>query len=77
MEVLPRIISKNQTSFMKVRNIIENVLLAQEIIKDINNRNKFHDIIVKLEMTKAYDRIYWIFLTKEMGKFGFLEFGFK
>ena len=37
----------------------ENVLLAQEIIRDINKRNNFHIVVVKSDMTKAYDRVYW------------------
>lgn len=50
--VLPGIISKNQSGFMKERNISENILLAQEIIRDINKRNKFLNVVVKLDMTK-------------------------
>jgi len=37
---LPNIISRNQSGFIKERNITENVLLAQEIIRDINWRKK-------------------------------------
>lgn len=55
--VLFDIISKNQTGFMKGRSIAENVLLAQELIRDINRKNDFHNIVVKLDMAKAYDRV--------------------
>lgn len=51
------IILANQTDFIKMRSIIENVLSSQEIIRDINKRNKFHNVVVKLEMTEAYDRM--------------------
>lgn len=57
MKVLPKIIFPNQTSFMKGKSIIENVLLAQEIIRDINRRKKHTNIVVKFDMTKAYDRV--------------------
>ncbi|XP_049399723.1 uncharacterized protein LOC125863750 [Solanum stenotomum] len=43
-------------SFVKGRSITENVLLAQEIVRDINLRNKLHNVVVKLDMAKAYDR---------------------
>ncbi|KAH0672621.1 hypothetical protein KY284_023708 [Solanum tuberosum] len=72
-EVLLEIISKKQTGFMKGRSIAKNVLLAQEIIRDINKRNQYHNIVVKLDMMKAYDRVSWVFLTKVMRRFGFTE----
>lgn len=40
VKTLPEVISKNQTGFVKGRSITENVLLAQEIIRVINRRNK-------------------------------------
>lgn len=55
--VLSDIISKNQTGFMKRRSIAENVLLAQELIKDIKKKKDFHNIVVKLDMAKTYDRV--------------------
>jgi len=54
--ILPQIISTNQTGFVKGRSITENMLL-KEIIRDINKRNKLHNVIVKLDMAKAYDRV--------------------
>ena len=35
----------------------KNVLLAQEIIRDINKRSNLHIVVVKLDMSKAYDRV--------------------
>ncbi|XP_060200399.1 uncharacterized protein LOC132628652 [Lycium barbarum] len=71
--VLPGIISNTQNGFVKGRSIVENVLLAQEIIKDVNKRNNLHNVVVKLDMAKAYDRVSWIFLTKVLRQFGFSE----
>lgn len=56
-KVLHKIISINQTEFIKGKSISENVLLAQEIIRDINKRNKQHNVVVKLDMAKTYDRV--------------------
>ncbi|XP_060210563.1 uncharacterized protein LOC132637499 [Lycium barbarum] len=67
------IISNTQTSFVKGKSIVEYVLLAQDIIRDINKRNKLHNVVVKLDMAKAYDRVSWIFLTKVLRQFGFSE----
>lgn len=73
VEVLPKIISPDQSGFVKGRNIVENVFLAQEIIRDINKRKKHVIVVVKLDMAKAYDRVSWIFLTKVFRAFGLLE----
>lgn len=55
--VLPKIISPNQLHFVKGRNIMKNILLAQEIIRDINKRKKHMNIVVKLDMAKVYHRV--------------------
>ncbi|XP_059290764.1 uncharacterized protein LOC132044295 [Lycium ferocissimum] len=73
IKVLPNIISNNQTGFVKGRSIAENILLAQEIIRDINMRAKHTNVVIKLDMAKAYDRLSWIFLTKVLRQFGFGE----
>lgn len=70
--LLPKIIYKNQAGFVKDRTIIENVLFTQEIIKGTNRRNKYTDVVVKLNTTKPYDGISWIYLTKVVRSFGFL-----
>lgn len=71
--ILPRIISRNQSGFIKGRTILENILLAQEIISDINKPNRGGNIVLKLDMTKAYDRVSWIFLRKVLKKMGFSD----
>lgn len=55
--ILPNIISLNQSGFIKGRSIGENVLLAQEIIHEIKTVNKGGNVIFKIDMNKAYDRI--------------------
>ncbi|XP_070029963.1 uncharacterized protein [Nicotiana sylvestris] len=71
---LPSLISEEQSGFVKGRNIVENILLTQEIVTDIRLRTKAGpNVILKLDMTKAYDRISWLFLTKVLRKMGFTE----
>ncbi|XP_070025348.1 uncharacterized protein [Nicotiana sylvestris] len=60
--------------FVKGRNIVENILLTQEIVTDIRLRTKDGtNVILKLDMIKAYDRLSWLFLTKVLRKMGFTE----
>ncbi|XP_060216645.1 uncharacterized protein LOC132644105 [Lycium barbarum] len=61
------------TGFVKGRSIAKNILLAQEIIRDINLRAKHTNVVIKLDMAKAYDRLSWMFLTKVLRQFGFGE----
>ncbi|XP_070021730.1 uncharacterized protein [Nicotiana sylvestris] len=63
-----------QAGFVKGRSIVENVLLTQEIITDIRLRTKVGpNVMIKLDMTKAYYRLSWLFLTKTLRKIGFPE----
>lgn len=56
-KVLPLIISHTQTGFVPGRHIEYNILLAQELVKKINTKRKEPpNLILKLDMEKAYDR---------------------
>jgi hypothetical protein len=61
--VADRLISKNQSAFIKGRFILESVVVVHEIIHDIH-RNKESGVILKLDCKKAYDRISWSFLEE-------------
>ncbi|XP_070036476.1 uncharacterized protein [Nicotiana tomentosiformis] len=54
--LLPKIISTNQSDFVKGRAITENILLAQKIVSDIRKPMRGGNVVIKLDMTKAYDR---------------------
>ena len=56
--ILPSLISKNQSGFVKGRNISENIMLAQEIIHQIKKPNIGSNVIIKLDKAKAYDRVH-------------------
>jgi hypothetical protein len=56
-----RIISPNQTTFIKGRNILDGPLALMEIIHDIRVR-KHSGMLLKLDFEKAYDRVNWDFL---------------
>jgi len=70
-DMLPKLISSNQSGFIKGRSIIENVLLAQEMVTGITKRGKPANVVIKLDMAKAYDRVSWFFLMKVLRKMGF------
>ncbi|XP_060200074.1 uncharacterized protein LOC132628293 [Lycium barbarum] len=70
-KVLLNIISQNHSGFMNNRAMGENVLLAQEIVHEIRKPNKGGNVVIKLDMNKAYDRISWNFICAVMRKMGF------
>ncbi|XP_019223731.1 PREDICTED: uncharacterized protein LOC109205471 [Nicotiana attenuata] len=71
--ILGKLISENQSGFVKGRLITENILQAQEIAQGVNKKNRGGNVIIKLDMAKAYDRISWTFLMAVMRKFGYSE----
>ena len=58
---------------MHGRLIIENVLLAFETMHHISMKKggKVGEMVLKLDMSKAYDRVEWRCLDKIMKRLGF------
>lgn len=50
-------ISPEQEGFIKGRSIVENILMVQELVTNIRKRDKHANIVIKLDMTKAYDKV--------------------
>ena len=70
---LPSIISDTQSAFVNGRLITNNVLVAFEMMHHINLRKlgAIGEMALKLDMSKAYDRVEWACLDKIMEKLGF------
>ena len=72
-KVLPDRISETQSAFVAGRQISDNVLIAQEMFHslrtDPGGRNK--RMAIKTDMSKAYDRLEWDFISVVMSKMGF------
>nr|XP_027109237.1 uncharacterized protein LOC113729105 [Coffea arabica] len=71
--LLPKIISPNQSGFVQERSISDNYLLVQEVIAGIKRKARGGNVVFKLDMTKAYDRMKWPFLIQVLRAFGFGE----
>ena len=69
--MLPNLISHNPSGFVKARSIIENVLVTQEIVTNIKKRGKPTNVVIKLDLSKAYDRVSWFFIMKVLRKMWF------
>lgn len=71
--ILPEIISHNQSAFTPGSLIMDNTLVAFETFHYMQSARsgKRGCMAVKLDMSKAYDRVEWVFLEKVMEKMGF------
>jgi predicted nucleic acid-binding protein len=66
------IVSPLQSSFILGRGIVDNAIVLQEFIYHMRMSKKKHgDVIYKLDLEKAYDRVDWTFLRETLQYFGF------
>ncbi|KAL9671188.1 hypothetical protein QQ045_008754 [Rhodiola kirilowii] len=74
-DILPNIISEMQSAFVLGRLILDNILLAHEVMRYIRSmkRQKTGCFSIKTDMSKANDRMEWSFLKQMMIKLGFPE----
>ena len=70
---LPSLITEHQSAFAKDRLILDNIMVAFETLHHMKHHNsgKHGYMAIKLDISKAYDRIEWVYLEKLMEKMGF------
>lgn len=66
--ILTHIISPNQSAFIPDRLITDNVIIGYEYLHKIrHSKGKRNDLMaLKLDISKAYDRLEWSFLKKSL-----------
>lgn len=71
--LLPSLISENQSAFVPERSITDNVLVAFEMLHHMKRRKtgQHGEVALKLDISKAYDRVDWNFLRHRMRSLGF------
>ncbi|XP_023645887.1 uncharacterized protein LOC111832631 [Capsella rubella] len=73
--VVPNIISETQSAFVAGRLISDNILIAQEMFHGLrtNASCKTTFMAIKTDMSKAYDRVEWVFIERLLRKLGFAD----
>lgn len=56
-KILPKFISTNQSAFVKDRLLMENVLLASELVKSYHKESVSARCAVKIDISKAFDTV--------------------
>lgn len=56
---------------MPSKVIHDNVLLVQELVYDLNLHTRGNNVVLKLDMAKAYDRMSWFFIIQLLRCFRF------
>ena len=67
---LPKLISDDQTGFIKGRCISENIRLLDSVIKFTEGK-KIPGLLLSLDFEKAFDTLEWSFINKTLQHFGF------
>lgn len=68
--ILDKLISPEQHGFTSGREIADSIITVAETIHTMSRVTK-HGMTVKLDVSKAYDRVIWPFLFSILEKFGF------
>lgn len=68
--LLPMLISPEQSGYVEGRQILDDIILTHEIIHSLKH-SKQAGMILKIDLSKAFDKLSWIYIQKMLTAFGF------
>jgi hypothetical protein len=68
--ILPTIISPEKSGYVEGRQILDSVILAHEVIHSLQ-KTKTPGMLLKLDLSKAFDKISWEYMQAMLLAFGF------
>ena len=69
--LLPSLVSPNQAAFIRGRSIHDHIALAHELVQRLKLKLAGGSLCLKLDISKAFDKLKWSFLLKTLAKMGF------
>ena len=72
-KIMHKCISENQSAFVPEHSIVDNAMIAIEVVHHmkVNKRVRDKNVALMLDISKAYDRIDWLYLKEVMLQMGF------
>ncbi|XP_060965679.1 uncharacterized protein LOC133034584 [Cannabis sativa] len=70
-EVLASLVQSNQGAFVKNRLLAHNIMIFQDLLKGYSRKNISARCIMKIDLSKAYDTVDWLFVEDLLKLFCF------
>ena len=71
--IAARIVLPNQYGFIRGRRIQECIFVAYKVVNQLEKKNSGRNMIIKLDIRKAFDSMSWDFILVVLESFGFSE----
>jgi len=68
--LLSNLVPPNQSAFVRGRSIHDNFLFVQQMVRALHSKKEAH-ILLKLDISKAFDSVSWSFLIEVLKHLGF------
>lgn len=71
--ILHLMVSLAQGTLIPKISIFKNITLAQDLVQSLNHKSQGRNMVIKIDMFKAYDRVNWSFLLNVLTNLGFFR----
>ncbi|VFR03226.1 unnamed protein product [Cuscuta campestris] len=72
-KIIPKLISQEQAAFQVGKNITDQILMVKEMVHLLSANTRGGNCIIKLDLSKAFDKLSWTYLEGVLTKFGFIQ----